>query len=75
VYYVRIGDLIKVGMTAQLKQRLGNYPPGSELLATELGGEALETRRLNQFRHLLAHRKEWFHPGEDLMAHIATLKG
>jgi hypothetical protein len=74
VYYVRVGDLIKIGMTRNLRTRIASYPPGSELLATERGGEALEAQRLRQFRHLLAQRNEWFHPGEDLMAHIATLK-
>lgn len=73
VYYVRVGELIKVGTTGQLRQRLSSYPPTSELLAVEPGGEELESRRHAQFRHLLAHRKEWFHPGTDLMDHIAAL--
>jgi hypothetical protein len=73
IYYVRVGDRIKIGMTSQLTKRLAAYPPGSELLATEPGGEDVETERLRQFRHLLADRKEWFHPGEDLLAHIASL--
>lgn len=74
VYYVRVGDLIKIGKTTQLRQRLLNYPPGSELLAVEYGSGDIEAMRLHQFRHLLAERKEWFRPGEDLLAHIATLK-
>jgi hypothetical protein len=73
VYYVRVGDRIKIGMTANLRQRISSYPPSSELLATEIGGEALESRRLVQFNHLLADRKEWFHPGPDLLDHIAVL--
>jgi hypothetical protein len=74
VYYVRVGDLIKIGKTTQLRQRLLNYPPGSELLGVEYGSGDIEAMRLHQFRHLLAERKEWFRPGEDLLAHIATLK-
>lgn len=73
VYYVRVGALIKIGTTKQLRQRLGSYPPGSELLAVERGGEQTESRRHAQFDHLLAERKEWFHPGADLMGHIADL--
>lgn len=73
VYYVRVGDLIKIGTTRNLKNRVRSYPPGAELLAVERGGERIEGRRHRQFQHLLAHRKEWFHPGPDLMAHIAKL--
>jgi hypothetical protein len=73
VYYVRVGDLIKIGMTTNLKQRLSAYPPGSQLLAAELGGQAREAQRHREFSHLLASRKEWFHPGPDLMAHIDAL--
>jgi hypothetical protein len=73
VYYVRVGDLIKVGTTSQLDKRMHAYPPDSVLLAVEPGGEEVEGRRHRQFRHLLAHRKEWFHPGADLLAHIAAL--
>lgn len=73
VYYVQIGERIKIGTTKDLRQRLSAYPPGSQLLAVEKGGEDLESRRLQQFRHLLADRKEWFHPGPDLLDHIARL--
>lgn len=73
VYYVRVGNLIKIGTTGNLRQRLNAYPPGSELLASEPGGTDLEARRHRQFRHLLAARNEWFRPGGDLMDHIAAL--
>jgi hypothetical protein len=73
VYYVQIGKLIKIGTTTNLKQRLNAYPPGSQLLAAELGGQAREAQRHREFSHLLASRKEWFHPGPDLMAHIDAL--
>jgi len=73
IYYVRIGELIKIGTTANLQRRISQYPPNSELLAQEPGGEDMESRRHAQFRHLLTHRKEWFRPGPDLMDHIAKL--
>lgn len=74
VYYVRVGDLIKVGTTGNLASRMGSYPPGSELLATEAGGHDLEAKRLVQFAHLRAERREWFHPGAALVAHIESLR-
>jgi hypothetical protein len=74
VYYIQVGDLIKIGYTARsVKDRLRAYPPGSELLAVERGGTTVEAQRHHQFRHLLAERKEWFRPGADLLDHIATL--
>lgn len=73
VYYARIGDLIKIGVTLNVPRRIASYPPGAELLAVERGGEDLEGRRHRQFRHLLVSRKEWFRPGQDLLDHIAAL--
>lgn len=73
VYYVRIGELIKIGTSRNLEARVSSYPPGSELLAVERGGGDIERQRHHQFRHLLAERKEWFHPGPDLLDHIAAL--
>lgn len=73
VYYVQVGDLIKIGTTTQLARRLANYPPGAKLLATEPGGYVVEGRRHRQFRHLLAERNEWFRPGPELLDHIGAL--
>jgi hypothetical protein len=73
VYYIRVGEYIKIGTTGNLKARIAAYPPGSQLLATELGGTAMEGSRHRQFAHLLAERNEWFHPGADLMDHIERL--
>jgi hypothetical protein len=72
VYYVKHNDLIKIGTSAFLRQRLHQYPPGSVLLATEPGGTELERHRLLQFRASRV-RGEWFRPTADLMAHIESL--
>lgn len=74
VYYVHVGDLIKIGVTTTLKQRMSQYPPGSRLLASEVGGYALEAERHKQFADLLAAGKEWFHPGAALISHITALQ-
>lgn len=73
VYYVRVGEYIKIGSTSDLDARMQTYPPGSQLLAVEAGGLGLERQRQRQFAHLLAARKEWFTPGDALMAHISEL--
>jgi hypothetical protein len=72
VYYVRIGQHIKIGTSTNLKKRLAAYPLG-ELLATEPGSYDIESQRLSQFAHLLAHRREYFTPATDLLEHIAAL--
>ncbi|MET8314827.1 GIY-YIG nuclease family protein [Rhodococcus erythropolis] len=42
VYYLRIGELFKIGFASNLEQRLASYPPGTQLLAVEDGSLKLE---------------------------------
>jgi len=70
VYYLRIGEHIKIGTARNLSARLVSYPPSTVVLAVERGSYELEAERLAQFAPHLAARKEWFHPHPDLLAHI-----
>jgi hypothetical protein len=72
VYYVRIGDVIKIGTTGAFKQRMNTLMP-DEILAVEPGGLQLERLRHREFAHLRV-RGERFSPGDDLMAHIASVR-
>lgn len=74
VYYIRVGKYIKIGTTKDVDRRLNQYPPDSELLATEPGGHNIEAMRHKQFRQYLAARNEWFEPGERLMWYIEHLQ-
>lgn len=74
VYYIRVGELIKVGTTSDLPKRMMAYPPNAELLVTETGSYDRETQRIVEFTEYLAGRREWFHPGPRLMDHIDTLR-
>lgn len=74
VYYVQIGEHIKIGYTANLPQRMRQYPPNRRVLATEGGGWDRESQRHREFRHLLDMGNEWFRPGPDLIAHINDLR-
>lgn len=74
VYYLRIGEHIKVGYSANFTSRRRHYPPDAELLAIESGDRLLEQRRLRQFQQHKAMRREWFHPGRELMQHIEQLR-
>lgn len=72
VYYVQIGDMVKIGTSVNLKQRLQTYPPNRRLLATEPGGYLLESERHAQFVKFRISG-EWFEPAPELLAHIAKL--
>lgn len=73
VYYLKVGDLIKIGMTRNLARRLAVYPPGSELLGLEYGGAKVERERHQQFHALLSHGREWFLDRPEIRAHIEAL--
>jgi hypothetical protein len=74
VYYVRVGELIKIGTTKQaLHSRLNVLSPDKQVLATEPGGHPTERRRHLQFRHLRTSG-EWFTPAPELWQHIADLR-
>ena len=72
VYYVRIGETIKIGTTVNMKARMGGLMI-DEVLATEPGDRQLEAMRHKQFRHLRI-RGERFRPEPDLMSHIAMIR-
>ena len=74
VYYIQIGEHIKIGYTSNLRTRLKIYPPTRRLLATEPGDARDEGRRHKQFQHLLHAGREWFRPGPDLIEHINELR-
>lgn len=74
VYYARVGDRIKIGYSADVKRRMGQYPPGTLLLAVEPGTKAMESTRHRQFFHLLDAAREWFRPDPELDTHIAKTR-
>lgn len=73
VYYLRVGEHIKIGYASNLFQRLSSYPPGSVLLAVEVGTLQVEAQRHREFADLLAAGREWFEPGPRLMDLIEGL--
>lgn len=75
VYYVLVGDLIKIGKTVDIARRMTAYPPTAVLLATEPGGREVEAQRLAQFAHDRVARREWFDPSRQLRSYIESLVG
>ncbi len=75
VYYVRVGELVKIGTTRRrIQTRMGTLPPDRQLLATEPGGPILERARHLQFQHL-RFNGEWFIPAPELWRHITAVRG
>jgi hypothetical protein len=72
VYYVRIGDRIKIGWTGCLHARMGQLMP-DEIMAVEPGPLALERQRHDEFCGLLIVG-ERFKPAPRLLAHIAEVR-
>lgn len=74
VYFVRMGDLIKIGHTANLRRRLhGLSLTVKQVLATEPGGKEREAELHVQFTHLREFG-EWFRAEPDLLAHIESVR-
>lgn len=72
VYYMRVGDRVKIGYTSNLKSRVAQVMP-EEVLATEPGGRLMEGVRHRQFADLRVAR-EWFRLEGRLDQHIARLR-
>jgi hypothetical protein len=72
VYYMRIGNRVKIGYSANLKSRLDSINP-EELMAIEPGGMGLERDRHDQFRELHTHG-EWFRLEDPLVSHIDQVR-
>lgn len=73
VYYMRIGNRVKIGVTTNLAERMKSIHP-EELMAIEPGGYDLEQERHSQFCQLRSHG-EWFRLEEPLAGHIERLQG
>ena len=74
VYYLQVGDRIKIGYSKQVEQRMKQYPPHSTLLATHPGTPKIEREMHHKFLHLLANGREWFTVTDELMAHIEKVR-
>lgn len=71
VYYMRIGNRVKIGWSANLKLRLDTIQP-EELLTIERGGRTLEQARHAQFAALRT-MGEWFRLEEPLVGYIREI--
>ncbi|UOQ90927.1 GIY-YIG nuclease family protein [Agromyces endophyticus] len=72
VYYLRYRDQVKIGTSANPRQRVASLPH-DEVLAFERGGRRLERRRHEQFAAYRGAGTEWFDVHDALLEHIAEL--
>jgi hypothetical protein len=73
VYYIRSGDRVKIGTSANPRARLAQLSY-EELLGFELGDRQLEQRRHAQFASHRFPGGEWFQLYDELSAHIADVR-
>lgn len=71
VYYMRLGNRIKIGTTVNLSRRLDAINP-EELVTLEWGDHAVERQRHRQFAALRCNG-EWFKMEEPLLTHLREL--
>ena len=74
VYYLRYADRVKIGTTANPRQRFAAIWH-DDLLALERGDRRLERRRHGQFAAERFGSSEWFALSDALRAHIDVVHG
>jgi hypothetical protein len=72
VYYMRVGNRVKIGTSVRLSERMKAINP-EELMTTEFGGIDVERRRHEEFKLLRTHG-EWFKLEGPLVEHIDKLR-
>jgi len=73
VYYIRFGDRVKIGTTANPRSRLSHLVH-DELLAFERGNRLVEQHRHQQFAAHRMLRTEWFDLHDDIRTQVDTLR-
>jgi hypothetical protein len=74
VYYLRLGDSVKIGTTFNPRQRFAVLLH-DEVLAFELGDRAVERQRHAEFAADRLGTSEWFELTPRLRAHVTALAG
>jgi hypothetical protein len=74
LYAVQFGDgTIKIGCTADLPSRLGNYGP-CDVIAFRAGTMAEELAIHHSLRPHLHHGREWYHPTSEVFAVVNDMR-
>lgn len=73
VYYIQVGDRVKIGHSKDVQKRLASYPPNSTVLAYHPGSRADERRMHQKFKAYLVEGREWFRDCGEIRDHIAAV--
>lgn len=71
VYYIRMGDMMKIGYATDVSKRMRAYPPNAELLAAHPGTKDVEKFMHRRFAEFRERGREWFTLAPEIMEHIA----
>ena len=71
VYYMRVGNRVKIGWSSNLPARLLTFNP-EELVAVETGSKTVERQRHREFSQLRT-TGEWFRLEEPLQSYLVSL--
>lgn len=74
IYYLQVGDYIKVGYTSNAKRRGSEYPPGSKLLLSYPGSREDEKRLHEKFVAYREAGREWYMDAAEIREHIEEMK-
>lgn len=73
IYYLQVGEHVKIGHSTDLPKRLATYPPTSVLLAVQPGTMRDEHDLHRRFAPWRAGDREWYQPTPEILDHIATV--
>jgi hypothetical protein len=73
VYYIRLGDRVKIGFSTNLFERLSTYPPNMEILLIRRGSKDLEHREHIRFSEHRTDGREWFHANDRVLQMISEI--
>lgn len=74
IYYLLVGDLVKIGYSVDFDQRLRQYPPNVTVLATHPGTRETERQMHHKFLHRVSKGREWFTPCAEIDQHIKAVQ-
>ena len=74
IYYLQVGDLVKIGYSSDLPRRMKQYPPHATLLAQHPGTRETERDMHQKLATKLAKGREWFKMCPEVEGHIEAVK-
>lgn len=74
IYYLQIGDRIKIGYASSMYNRMRSYPPNSILLAVHPGKIADERRIHREVAHHRVAGREWYGVTPEMVAYVEAVQ-